>query len=113
MNMVLVNLALLLAIFTEVVGTTALARTDGFTRPIPSIIAIVSYVIAIWLLGYTLRFMPSGIVYAIWSGAGIVLIAAVAWIWYGQTLDMAAIIGMALIIAGVIVINLFSDTTLH
>ena len=69
--------------------------------------------IAIWLLGYTLRFMPSGIVYAIWSGAGIVLIAAVAWIWYGQTLDMAAIIGMALIIAGVIVINLFSDTTLH
>jgi small multidrug resistance pump len=113
MNMLMVHAALVVAIVAEVIATTALARSVGFTRLGPSAIAVVGYAIAIWLLAYALRFMPSGIVYAVWSGAGIVLIAAVAWVWYGQRLDMAAVIGIAMIIAGVAVINLFSDTTLH
>tara|TARA_R100001129_G_scaffold150218_7_gene112280 strand:+ start:2676 stop:3017 length:342 start_codon:yes stop_codon:yes gene_type:complete len=113
MNMLYVYAALIVAIIAEVIATTALARSVGFTKLWPSTIAIIGYAIAIWLLAYALRFMPSGIVYAVWSGAGIVLIAVVAWIWYGQRLDNAAVAGIALIIAGVAVINLFSDTTLH
>lgn len=105
--------ALAAAIVAEVIATTALARTEGFTRFGPSVTAIVGYGIAFWFLALTLRTMPTGIVYAIWSGAGIVLIAAVAWLGFGQKLDLAAIIGLTLIIAGVAVINLFSDTTLH
>ncbi|MBW3096110.1 SMR family transporter [Pseudohoeflea coraliihabitans] len=113
MNALVVNLVLLVAIAAEVVATTALARSDGFTRLWPSLIAGIGYAFAIWLLAYALRFMPAGIVYAVWSGAGIVLIALVAWLLYGQTLDLPAIIGIALIIAGVAILNLWSDATLH
>lgn len=102
-----------LAILAEVIATTALSRSEGFTRPWPTVVTVAGYVIAFWLLSYPLRVMPTGIVYAIWSGMGIVLISAVAWIWYRQTLDLAALIGLALIIAGVLVVNLFSKSLTH
>ena len=106
-------LILLAAIILEVIATTALARTESFTRPIPSIITAVGYAGAFWLLSFPIRVMPTGVVYAVWSGLGIVLIALVAWIWSKQTLDAAAIIGLTLIITGVLVINLFSRTVPH
>ncbi|HLS18754.1 MAG TPA: SMR family transporter [Paracoccaceae bacterium] len=101
------------AIFAEVVGTTALARTDGFTRLVPSLITVIGYAAAFYFLSHPLRVLPVGVVYAIWSGLGIVLIAAVAWILFGQRLDPPALIGMAMIIAGVMVVNLFSETLPH
>lgn len=106
-------LFLIAAIVAEVIATTALARSESFTRLVPSAIAIVGYAAAFWFLAFTLRVMPTGVVYAIWSGLGIVLIAAVAWVWFEQPLDLAAVTGMALILAGVLVINLFSDTVSH
>ena len=104
---------LALAILAEVIATTALSRSASFTKLWPSVITIAGYVVAFWLLSFPLRVMPTGIVYAIWSGMGIVLISAAAWIWYRQTLDTPAPIGLALIIAGVLVVNLFSKTVGH
>lgn len=101
------------AIVAEVIATTALARTESFTRLVPTVIAVVGYLIAFFLLSFTLRVMPAGVVYAIWSGAGIVLIALVAWLLLGQKLDLAAIVGLAFIIAGVFILNVFSKATLH
>lgn len=106
-------LILFAAIILEVIATTALARSESFTRPIPSVITAVGYAGAFWLLSFPIRVMPTGVVYAVWSGLGIVLIALVAWIWSKQTLDAAAIVGLTLIIAGVLVINLFSRTVAH
>lgn len=106
-------LLLLAAIVAEVIATTALSRSESFTRLWPSIGAVVGYAVAFWLLSYPLRVMPTGIVYAIWSGMGIVLISAVAWIWYRQTLDFAAILGLAFILAGVLIVNLFSKSLTH
>lgn len=102
---------LMIAIVAEVVGTSALKQSDGFSRPAPALVAIVCYAIAFYMLSLTLRALPTGIAYAIWSGVGIVLVAAVAWIRNGQRLDAPALIGMALIIAGVLVMNLFSTST--
>lgn len=104
---------LALAILAEVIATTALSRSASFTRLWPSVITVLGYAIAFWLLSFPLRVMPTGIVYAIWSGMGIVLISSVAWIWYRQTLDTPALIGLALIIAGVLVVNLFSKSLTH
>nr|WP_275981948.1 SMR family transporter [Frigidibacter sp. ROC022] len=101
------------AILAEVVATTALARSASFTRLWPSVLAVVGYGVAFWLLSYPLRVMPTGVVYAVWSGLGIVLITAVAWLGYGQRLDPAAILGLGLILAGVLVINLLSDVAPH
>ncbi|MBK4215919.1 QacE family quaternary ammonium compound efflux SMR transporter [Paracoccus caeni] len=106
-------LILAAAIVAEVIATTALARSDGFNRLWPSVIVVLGYGVAFWLLSITLRVMPTGIVYAIWSGMGIVLITAVAWIWYQQRLDWAAVAGLGLILAGVIVINVFSTSVGH
>jgi len=103
----------LVAIIAEVIATTALARSDGFSRLWPSLIAIGGYGAAFWLLSFPLRTMPTGIVYAIWSGMGIVLITAVAWVLYRQTLDLAAILGLGLILAGVLVINRLSRSLPH
>jgi small multidrug resistance pump len=113
MTLLPIYLLLGAAIAAEVVATTALAQTDGFTRPAPSAVAIVGYAIAFWLLSYPLRVMPTGVVYAIWSGLGIVLIAAVAWLGFGQKLDLAAVIGLGLIILGVVVVNVFSSALPH
>jgi small multidrug resistance pump len=110
MSLVTTYLCLAGAILTEVIATTALAASKSLSKPVPSIISVFCFVAAFWLLSFPLRTMPTGIVYAIWSGLGIVLITAVAWVWAKQVLDLPALIGMALITAGVIVINVFSKS---
>ena len=106
-------LFLIAAIVAEVIATTALARSDGFTRLIPSLVAIVGYGVAFWCLAIPLKTLPTGVVYAIWCGLGIVLITAVSWIRYRQVLDAPALFGLGLILAGVLVINLFSQSFRH
>lgn len=101
------------AILAEVIATTALRAADGFTQLWPSIVSIVGYVVAFYFLSLTLRSMPVGVAYAIWSGVGIVLISLAGWLLYKQLLDLPALIGMGLIMAGVVVINLFSKTAVH
>ncbi|MEY4729246.1 MAG: hypothetical protein RL020_404 [Pseudomonadota bacterium] len=98
------------AIVAEVIATTALLATDGFTRVAPSLIVVVGYATSFYFLSLTLRSIPMGVTYAIWSGAGIILISLAGFIIYNQRLDMAALIGMGLIVAGVVVMQLFSKT---
>lgn len=102
-------LYLLIAIVSEVIATLFLKAADGFTRPLPSLIVVVGYGAAFYFLSLTLRTVPVGVAYAIWSGLGIVLVSLMGWLVYRQALDGPAILGMALIIAGVIVINVFSN----
>ena len=104
---------LAIAIVSEVVATSFLKSTDGFTRLAPSIVVICGYATAFYFLSLTLKAMSVGIVYAIWCGAGIVLVALIAWLVFGQKLDMPAILGMVLIIGGVAVINIFSKSIAH
>ncbi len=102
-----------IAIVAEVIATSTMRATQGFTRPVPSIVTVAGYVVAFYCLSLALRTMPTGVAYAIWSGAGVVLVAGIAWGVQGQRLDWPAIIGMALIVAGVLVLNLFSRTVVH
>lgn len=111
--MALNYLYLLFAILAEVAGTAALKASDGMTRLGPSLIVIAGYALAFFFLSLTLRTIPMGIAYAIWSGIGIVLISAVGAAFYGQVLDTPALAGIGLILAGVLVINLFSMTPGH
>ena len=104
-------LYLLIAIVAEVIATSALKASDGFTRLAPSLVTVAGYGVSFWLLALTLRAIPVGVVYATWSGLGIVLIALAGWWLYGQRLDAAALTGMALIVAGVLVINVFSKSS--
>ncbi len=104
-------LLLFFAILSEVIATSALKASDGFSRFWPSAIVVAGYSVAFYLLSLTLRTLPVGVAYAVWSGVGLALITATAWVLYGQKLDAAAIIGMLLILAGVVVINAFSRTT--
>jgi small multidrug resistance pump len=104
---------LLLAIAAEVVATSALKATESFTRIGPSVIVVLGYGAAFYLLSLTFRTLPVGVVYAIWSGVGIVLISLVGWIAFRQNLDAPAVIGIALIVAGVAVINLLSKSLPH
>lgn len=113
MSLAMTYFYLAIAIVAEVIATSALKASDGFSRLLPSIVTVVGYCIAFWFLSVTMRVIPTGIVYAIWSGVGIVLISAVGWFWFKQSLDMPALIGMGLIIAGVLVINLFSKSVGH
>ena len=99
---------LAIAIIAEVIGTSMLRQSDGFSRIVPGVISVAAYLVALFLLSLTLKVMPTGIVYAIWSGFGIVLIAIVAWVFQGQKLDLPALLGIGLIIAGIGVMNLFS-----
>ena len=101
---------LLVAILFEV---AALKQPHGFTRLAPSLGTVTGYALAFYFLALTLRTMPVGIVYALWSGAGIVLITAIGWVWFRQALDLPALAGIGLIMAGVAVINLFSRTVVH
>jgi len=101
------------AIVAEVIATSALKMSDGFTRLWPSLIVIAGYACAFWLLALTLRSIPVGVAYAIWSGLGIVLIALIGVVLFGQKLDAAAILGMGLIVSGVIVLSAFSKSTGH
>lgn len=102
-----------IAILAEVAGTSFLKASVGFTRPWPSAGTMVAYGIAFYFLALTLNSIPTGIAYAIWSGVGIILISIVGWIVFDQVLDGPALLGMALIVAGVMVINLFSKTAGH
>jgi small multidrug resistance pump len=104
---------LAVAIVSEVIGTSALKASEGFSRLWPSVIVVVGYASAFYFLSLTLKTIPVGVAYAIWSGAGVALIALIAWVFYGQVLDLPAIIGLLLIVAGVVVLNLFSNTVSH
>ena len=106
-------LLLAVAIVAEVVGTSALKGSAGFTRLGPSLVVVGSYALAFYLLALALRHIPVGIAYALWSGVGTALIALVGWIAFGQRLDAAALAGIGLIIAGVLVMNLSSSSTAH
>jgi small multidrug resistance pump len=106
-------LQLALAIVFEVIGTSALKASEGFTRARPSVLTVLAYAVCFYFLALTLRTMPVGVAYAIWSGAGIVLIAAIGRLWFGQALDAPALLGLGLIIAGVLIVNLFSKTVGH
>lgn len=101
------------AILAEVVATSSLKASDGFSKLLPSIVVVIGYAVAFYLLSLTLKTLPVGIAYAAWSGLGIVLIALIGWLVFGQKLDMPAIAGMALIIAGVLVMNVFSKAGAH
>ncbi|MGV8711190.1 MAG: DMT family transporter [Nitrosomonas sp.] len=103
-------LILAAAIVSEVIATSCLKAAEGFTRVWPSVIVVVGYMVAFYLLSLTLRTIPVGVAYAIWSGVGVVLIALSGWLFLGQTLDFPAIIGLTLIVAGVVVINVFSSS---
>jgi small multidrug resistance pump len=103
-------LFLSIAIAAEVIGTSFLKSSEGFTRLGPSMVVIAGYVTAFYFLSLTLKTMPVGIAYAVWCGAGIVLIALIGWTFLGQRLDAAALAGIGLILAGVVVIYTFSSS---
>lgn len=109
----MIYLYLFIAIVAEVIATSSLKTSESFTRLWPVVVSLVGYSIAFYFLALVLRTMPTGIAYAIWSGVGIVLISVVGWVVFKQKLDLPAIIGLALIIAGVLVVNLFSKTVGH
>ena len=101
------------AIISEVIGTTFMKQSEGFTKLVPSLVTAAAYGIAFYCLSQTLKTIPTGIAYAIWSGAGIVLIATAAAVFQGQKLDTPAMLGMGLIICGVVVMNVFSKAAGH
>ena len=102
-----------IAIVAEIIATSALKSAEGFTRLLPSAITVAGYAVAFYFLALTLREIPVGIAYAIWAGLGIVLVSAAAAVLYRQYLDLPAVLGMGLIIAGVVVIQLFSRSAGH
>ncbi len=104
---------LALAIICEVVATSAMKAAEGFTRLGPSVLVILGYGAAFFFLAQVLDRIPLGVAYAIWAGGGIALVGLVAWVIYGQRPDLAGFAGMGLIIAGVLVLNLFSKTNVH
>jgi small multidrug resistance pump len=106
-------LALGIAIVAEVIATALLKASNGFANAIPAVTSMAIYGVSFYFLSQALRVVPVGVTYAVWSGAGIVLISLAGWLVFGQKLDTAAIFGMALIIAGVMVVNLVSGSTGH
>ena len=100
-----------IAIVAEVTATSALKASEGFSRLWPSAVVVLGYGVAFYFLSLTLRTVPVGVAYAIWSGLGVVLVALLSWWLFGQKLDLAALLGMGLIVAGVLVMNLFSYST--
>ncbi|SEK40599.1 SMR family transporter [Nitrosovibrio tenuis] len=106
-------LFLSIAIVSEVLATSALKSSNGFTQLWPSLVVVAGYAAAFFFLSLTLRAIPVGIAYAIWSGAGIVLITIIGWLVLGQALDFPAVIGLALIITGVVILNVFSKSVAH
>jgi small multidrug resistance pump len=106
-------LFLAIAIVSETIATSALKSSEGFSRLLPSVLVVIGYAVAFYFLSLTLRTIPVGIAYAVWSGVGIVLITLVGWLAFGQKMDTPALLGMGLIVAGVIVMNVFSKTAQH
>ena len=102
-----------LAIVAEVIGTTALKATDGFSRIVPSLIVAIAYGASFFFLSLTLKTIPVGVAYAVWSGVGIVLIVLAGWWLYGQAIDAAGMVGIAFIGAGVVILNTLSKTSVH
>ena len=102
---------LAVAIVAEVIGTTYLKQAEGFTRLWPSAIVVTAYVVAFYFLSLSLKSLPVGIAYAVWAGTGVALIAIAGYVFFGQALDAAALVGIALIVAGVAIINVFSSVT--
>lgn len=105
--------ALGVAVMFEVAGTTALQQSQQFTRPLPTLVMAGCYLAAFYFLSVVLKTIPVGIAYALWSGLGIVLITAIGYVVFRQTLDLAALIGLGLILAGVVVVNVFSKSIPH
>ena len=106
-------LYLFIAIVSEVVGTSALKASQGFTRLIPSLLVIGGYASAFYFLSLTLKSIPVGVAYAIWSGVGILLVSIAGFVLYRQTLELPAILGIILIVAGVVLLCLFSKSAIH
>ncbi|MBO9477088.1 QacE family quaternary ammonium compound efflux SMR transporter [Shimia sp. R11_0] len=106
-------LILMIAVVFETIGTAALQASQQFTKPIPSIIVVVGYGLAFYMMALTLKFLPVGITYAVWSGLGIISISVIAYFAFGQKLDLPAVLGLGLIVAGILIINLFSKTAVH
>ncbi|MDH1536372.1 SMR family transporter [Pseudomonas chengduensis] len=106
-------LYLAIAIAAEVIATTSMKAIDGFNKPLPLLLVIGGYAIAFWMLILVVRTIPVGIAYAIWAGLGIVLVSVAAMFIYQQKLDLPAVLGMGLIVSGVVVIQLFSQSTGH
>ena len=106
-------LFLVIAIVGEVIATSALKSSDGFTKFVPSVIVVTGYGAAFYFLSITLKTIPVGIAYAVWSGLGVVLVTAVAWVLHGQKLDSWGFVGIGLIVSGVAVLNLLSKTSAH
>jgi small multidrug resistance pump len=104
-------LYLVIAIAGEVIGTTALKASDGFTRVGPAVIVVIGYAIAFYFLALVLRSIPLGVTYAIWAGVGVAAVTLIGWLVYGQRLDGAAMLGIGLIVAGVVVLNVWSSAT--
>ncbi|APX94472.1 QacE family quaternary ammonium compound efflux SMR transporter [Halomonas sp. 1513] len=109
----MVYVYLAVAILAEVVATSALKATEGFTRLWPSLLVVAGYGVAFYMLSLVLRTIPVGIAYAIWAGLGIVLVALVGLVVYGQRPDLPAVVGIGLIVAGVVIIQLLSTTSAH
>lgn len=101
------------AIIAEVFGTSFLKASEGFTRLWPSVAVIAGYLVAFYFLSLTLKVIPVGVAYAIWAGAGVVLITLIGWFLFNQPLDKPALLGIALIVAGVMILNLFSKSIAH
>ncbi len=106
-------LFLLVAIVSEVIATSALKSSEGFSKLWPSVTVVAGYCVAFYFLSLTLRVIPVGIAYAIWAGLGVALIAVAGWLVFGQKLDLPAIIGLVLIVSGVVVMNVFSTSVKH
>lgn len=104
---------LAIAIISEVIATSALKSSDSFTKLVPSLIVITGYAAAFYFLSLTLKSIPVGIAYAVWSGLGIVLVTTIAWVLHGQKLDGWGFVGLGLIICGIAVLNLLSKTSAH
>jgi small multidrug resistance pump len=104
---------LAISIVAEVIATSALKASDGFSKLWPSVIVVIGYGIAFHFLALTLKTIPVGVAYAIWAGAGVTIVAIVGWVLFGQKLDAPAIIGMAMIVGGVVIMQAFSKTTGH
>ena len=106
-------LYLIVAVAFETIGTSALQASQQFTRFWPSVLVVVAYLVSFYLMALTLKFMPVGVVYAIWSGLGIFLIAIIGFVVFGQRLDWPAVIGLTFILSGILIIHLFSKTAGH
>jgi small multidrug resistance pump len=102
-----------IAIVGEVIATSALKASEGFTRLVPSLLVVIGYSVAFYCLSLTLKVIPVGVTYAIWSGVGVVLVSLAGWLFYKQSLDIPSVIGISLIVAGVIILNIYTKIAAH